>query len=233
MTRRYYVPELPPEGGLVSLSDTEAQHALRVMRAQANDALELFDGRGHQADATVTQVNRRECHCLAKPAEVVDREPATKLHLGIALPKPDRARELIERLTELGVQQVTPIVAQRTQRPPTDSLLKKLRRGVIESCKQCERNLLMTVSDPVQLEQFLDDNDLPAEKWIAHPTGDRLASQQDNASASVIAIVGPEGGWTEDEVSAATNADYQTIALGPRIFRIETAAAYLAARLID
>ncbi len=75
MTRRYFVPDLPILGGLVSLPEAEAQHASRVMRVQVGDDLVLFDGRGHEAIAHFVQVGRKECHCQADPAQVINREP--------------------------------------------------------------------------------------------------------------------------------------------------------------
>ena len=142
MTRRYFVPKLPAQGGPIDLPDAEAQHAVRVMRVQVGEELELFDGNGHQSRGVITQIKRNACQCEVSQVSFVSREPAVVVNLGIALPKPDRAKELIERLTELGVHRVTPLVAERSQRPPGDSLLEKLSRAVIEACKQSGRNIL-------------------------------------------------------------------------------------------
>ena len=236
MTRRYYLPDLPSHGGIVSLTDAEFQHAVRVMRVQVGEEIEIFDGQGCVATATITEITRRECHCKTAAKTPVDREGTRKLHLGIALPKPDRARELIERLVEIGVAQVTPVIAERTQRPPSPSLIEKLRRGVIEASKQCERNVLMTVADPVKFEGFISqcvDREEANDRWIVHPSGDPISQQVDRCGTQLVALVGPEGGWTDGEVATATERDFQTVGLGKRIFRIETAAAYVAARLID
>ncbi len=146
MTRRYYVPELPSSGGLVELPKPEAQHAIRVMRVLVGDAVILFDGLGREAAAVIESVGRNECVCAVENVRSIDRELGRSLHLAIALPKPDRAREMIERLTEIGVTKVTPLVAQHTQRSPTESLVEKLRRGVIEACKQCGRNQLLEIA---------------------------------------------------------------------------------------
>ena len=230
MTRRYYFPELPPAGGLVTLSDAEAQHATRVMRVQSGDTIELFDGKRNQALATIAEANKRVCHCEVEPPQFVDREPERIIHLGVALPKPDRARELIERLTELGVKTVTPIIAQRTQRAPSDSLLEKLRRGVIEACKQSGRNELLEIMD-IQASEKYFSSDHAGTRWIAHP-GDMPISNQTFADHSLVtAAVGPEGGWNDNEVQLATEHGFQRVDLGQRIYRIETAATVIAAFL--
>jgi 16S rRNA (uracil1498-N3)-methyltransferase len=228
MTRRYYVPDLSPSGGLVTLPDTEAQHATRVMRVQPGDAIELFDGKGNQAPAIVVDTGRKACHCEAESPQFVDREPERSLHLGVALPKPDRARELIERLTELGVKTVTPIVAQRTQRAPSESLLEKLRRGVIEACKQSGRNQLLEIMAVQTSEKYFSGDHVGA-RWIAHPSDAQICQQTFADQTVVTAAVGPEGGWNDDEVQLAHEHEFETVDLGQRIYRIETAATVIAA----
>lgn len=232
MTRRYFVPELA-HVGLISLPSDEAQHAIRVMRVQTGDAVTLFDGRGHQCEATVVAIGRNECQC--KPGEViaVDREPKCEIHLGVALPKPDRARELIERLTELGVASLTPITAARTQRGPSDSVLEKLRRGVVEACKQSGRNQLMRIDNPVSSADFFGRDSGASVCIMAHQSNSTTSLIDLRGYASVTAAVGPEGGWTEDEVTIAIDAGYQSVDLGKRIYRIETAAVAIASVLVS
>jgi 16S rRNA (uracil1498-N3)-methyltransferase len=229
MTRRYFVPDLPILGGLVSLPEAEAQHASRVMRVQVGDGLVLFDGRGNEAIAQFVEVGRKGCHCQAEATQAIDREPQREIHFAIALPKPDRSRELIERLTEMGVRSLTPLIAQRTQRPPTDSLLAKLQRGVIEACKQSGRNQLMDLRTPMRADAFFSACG-PGNKWIAHPAMDHL-SRDIAPSGTFHVAIGPEGGWTDDEVKVAVSHSFKPVDLGTRIYRIETAATTLAAIL--
>ena len=235
MTKRYYVPDLPQLGGTISLPPSEAQHAIRVMRIKVGEAIELFNGQGLQAEAMIEDVKRNACICQANAACSIDREPKRKVRLAIALPKPDRAKELIERLTELGVQSVTPIIAERTQRGPTDSTLEKLFKVIIEACKQSGRNQLMQLKPTMKSLTFFQSDEIE-NKVIAHPVPDGVAAltyrEAANDKAFSIAI-GPEGGWTDHEYQAAIDQGYSPINLGKRIYRIETAAVALAANLID
>lgn len=230
MTRRYFLPDLPPPGGSVALPEPEAKHAIRVMRVKMGDEVTLFDGKGSESHAIVDQLTRSECRCVAQPAAKVDREPSRAIHLGIALPKPDRARELIERLTELGVKTVTPLVAQRTQRPPSDSLLEKLRRGVIEACKQSERNELLQILPTEQAVTFFTFPQGPF-RLIAHRSPRSISLDAANTPNQVLAVIGPEGGWTDDEFRVACEQGFVPIDLGRRIYRIETAATVIASIL--
>lgn len=234
MTRRYYAPDLPPSGGLIVLGEDEARHAARVMRAQVGDEIVLFDGRGHQSEATIRSIDKRNCAVQADAPVLVNLEPTCLSHFGIAFPKPDRAKELIERLTELGVNRVTPLVCERTQRPPTDSLLIKLRRIVIESCKQCERNVLMTIDGAISMTEFIGEASGDV-RWIAHPDGCefRSAVQEALESSSASVLIGPEGGFTDNEVALSIESGFQKVGLGKRIYRVETAASVIAATLAN
>ena len=224
------MPDLPLSGGLVSLPEAEAQHASRVMRVQVGDDVILFDGQGNEAAASLVHVGRNDCQCRALAAQQINREPTRDIHLAVALPKPDRARELTERLTEMGVKSLTPLIAQRTQRPPTDSMLAKLRRGVVEACKQSGRNHLLDIRVPMRSDVFFESCE-QATRWIAHPAVDDVVREPDGLGCFAVAI-GPEGGWTPDEVQQATTNGFRAIDLGPRIYRVETAATVIASILV-
>lgn len=232
MTRRYFVPELPSRGGHIPLPDAEAQHAVRVMRIQVGESIELFDGRGHQSQAIVRQIGRNQCECEASPPLAINREPDILIDLGIALPKPDRAKELIERLTELGVHRVTPLLAERSQRPPSDSLLEKLERAVVEACKQSGRNQLLQIHPPQPADDFFAAGHLGT-KLFAHPMPDGRTMASLARQSHFTAAIGPEGGWSDHEVETALSTGFQPLHLGSRIYRIETAAVTIAATLVS
>ena len=232
MTRRYYCSNLPPHGGEIKLDDSESQHATRVMRVKTGESVTLFDGRGYEAEATISAVSRNECWCNACSPERIIREPATQLDLAISLPKPERCKELIERLTELGVRKVIPIVTRHTQRPPSPALLDKLNRVMIESCKQCGRNELMVIDPVTKIETFLaSDEAASCRRLIAH-TGQAEPLERQSSDLPLLVAIGPEGGWAEEEVVSAVEYGFQAITLGKLVFRIETAAVVAAARLI-
>jgi len=235
MTKRYFVPELPESGGLIDLPAAESQHAIRVMRIKVGEPVELFNGRGKQCDAVVTEIQRNQCSCQSAPPQVIDREPDRFIRMGIALPKPDRSKELIERLTELGVQHITPLIAERTQRAPTASTIDKLQRVIIEACKQSGRNQLLELGSITTAADYFmsESSDL---KLVAHPTTDGISpisfANHDQKQICAVAV-GPEGGWTESEYQLAVKGGFAPVNLGKRIYRIETAAVALAAIMIS
>ena len=245
MTRRYYVPELMTCGTVLSLPDEEAMHAVRVMRVSVGDPVELFDGLGHQASGEVSEVSKRHCVCRIDSPETVDREPTIKLTLAAAIPKPDRAKEMIERMTELGVDQIQPIVFERTQRGPTDSLIGKLERIVIESCKQSGRNRLMRILPMMTFGAWIREHHEKASVadptggasirgWVAMPGGKKMSiDRESSVPPDFVTVIGPEGGLTETELQDCLKGSMEAIDLGKRILRIETAACLVASRILD
>ena len=132
---------------------------------------------------------------------------------------------MIEKCTELGVASWTPILSERTVVHPGETKIEKLRRKVIEACKQCGRDDLMEVREPTLLSAFLSAK--PSEKrgWFLDPSGDpaRTRARPD------WVCVGPEGGWTETELAAATDVGWSPQSFPNHVLRIETACLAAAA----
>lgn len=253
MTRRYYTPQLLNQSPSVELPQEEAVHATRVMRVGVGDTIELFDGQGHQAAATVTHVRRRECLCHCETPQLVDRDPSTRLELVVAMPKPEPAKEMIERLTELGVAGIQPLIFERTQRPPTDSLFNRLQRIVIEACKQSGRNHLMSIAPVMPFAKWVsimdghedgngeitnlsEEHSAPL-RFVAMPGGQAMQDVvssvgADHGRAVLQCLIGPEGGLTEEELAACCHGGMTPIDLGKRILRIETSACLIASRFL-
>jgi 16S rRNA (uracil1498-N3)-methyltransferase len=148
----------------------------------------------------------------------------------VPLPKGDRQRWIVEKAVELGVSCLIPLHTERSV-ATGDKGGEKLDRYVIEASKQCERNRLMEIAQPMAWSDWLATAPTTARRWVADPTGCALPSIDREASAPTFAAVGPEGGFTDQELIAARDAGWDVVALGPRILRIETAAIALAAVL--
>ena len=161
------------------------------------------------------------------------------VELAAPLPKGDRAQFLIEKLTELGVTTFVPLACQHSVIQPREGKLDKLRRYVIEASKQCGRNVLMEVREQVALQSYCVQAPRPGQLSIlAHPDkGDCTVAlhkpapcgAQSNTPGGYRLVVGPEAGFTVEEVNLAKGAGWQTVGLGPRLLRIETAAIVLVA----
>lgn len=240
MNRRFF-SETPITGDSVTLADSEAHHLLHVLRATVGDQVTLFDGSGHEFAAEVSELGRREVGLRVVSKQVADRESPRNVTLAVALPKGDRQKTLVEKCVELGVATLIPLTTERGVAQPKMSALQKLRRGVIEASKQCGRNRLMEISratafsDLVQSDCDAKEN-ADALRVLAHPYDavplDELLGSTTHGQP-IHAAIGPEGGFSDDEIALAVQGGWQPIQLGARILRIETAAIAIAARLAN
>ena len=225
MADRFYVNcELRP--GPVVLQGAEAHHLATVCRLRPGDAVCLFNGDGRQYPAAVVEVGKRAVTLQVQGVEEPRREHGFRLEVAAPLPRGDRAQFLLEKLTELGATAFVSLQTARSVVHPRESKREKLRRYVIEASKQCGRNVLLQVHPLTAWVDFCRRDDLPARRLLAHPGGERGA--RGGESTDVVLAVGPEGGFTEEEVEQGRAAGWQVIDLGPRTLRVETAALALA-----
>jgi 16S rRNA (uracil1498-N3)-methyltransferase len=241
MSDRYFVDN-PIAADRVTLVGPEAHHLIHVMRATAGTRVTLFDGSGDEFSAAVEHVGRADVALSVLSREPVNRELPFDLTLGVALPKGDRQKWLVEKAVELGVTRIVPLRTERGVAQPVEQALARLRRAVIEASKQCGRNRLLQIDEPRSWPNFVADAAETPRRFVAHPGGDKDARQLADSvpllrrssagsrnDCDVSLAVGPEGGFTDEEVALATAAGWHTVGLGPRILRVETAALYLAA----
>jgi len=227
MAERFYL-NCPLTPGTVELDGAEAHHLATVCRLRPGDAVCLFNGDGHEYLAAITHVERRRVLLEVHAAETPNRERGFRLEVAAPLPRGDRAQFLVEKLTELGATCFVPLKTARSVVNPGEARRDKLQRYVIEASKQCGRNVLMEVQAPAEWQEYCRRETLPPRKVLAHPGA---AEGWTREATAVAAAVGPEGGFTEDEVEAARQAGWALAGLGPRILRIETAALALATLL--
>jgi 16S rRNA (uracil1498-N3)-methyltransferase len=234
MPDRYFVAE-PVTGDRARLSGEEAHHLAHVMRARPGHEVMLFDGSGAEWQARVTRIGRSEVDLDLLARREVDRELACELTLGVALPKGDRQRWLVEKAVELGVRRIVPLITMRGVAQLADKSLARLGRTVIEASKQCRRNRLMAIGPPANCaDYFTAVQPSGSMRALADPSGTQslamlLAETGGTPPAALSFAIGPEGGFTEEEVQAARTAGWPIVNLGSRILRVETAALYLAA----
>ena len=220
------------------LSGPEAHHLVHVMRGGPGTRVVLFDGTGWEYSAQVDEVRGSQATLTILGREQVDRELPIEIHLGVSLPKGDRQKWLVEKAVELGVARIVPLRTARSVAQPVQQALTRLRRAVIEASKQCGRNRLMEIGEPADWGDFVAAAPSAALRLLAHPVKQlTVASCQLRPSLTtdnwqpfpVYLAVGPEGGFTADEVALATAAGWQQVDLGRRTLRIETAATLLVA----
>jgi 16S rRNA (uracil1498-N3)-methyltransferase len=235
MADRFFAPG-PLVPGEFILEGPEAHHLATVRRIAPGDRVVLFCGDGFDYPAEVVATDRKRVLLNVLPPVAVNRELGFRLEIAAALPKGDRGDFLVEKLTELGVTRLIPLQTQRTVVLPKESRLEKLRHAVIEASKQCGRNVLMQIDPLTPWEVLVNSPIQPKVRVILHPSlgkTDALSlgdlSRDAIHSGGVQFAIGPEGGFTTEEVEWCHVTGWAALSLGPRILRVETAASAVAA----
>jgi len=244
---RFFSEALIAGQSRIELDRDEAHHLSKVLRCALGDEVLLFDGSGLEYRSRVSQVSKSQVTLDVLDWQLVDRELPFQLMLGVALPRGDRQRWLVEKAVELGVTHLVPLETQRGVVQPTNEACQKLRRTVIEASKQCGRNKLMQVGPPAPIADFLEAKCADSEsvarsaiRYLATPEGDTWPStgwnqerhkQLPSEKHSVMVAIGPEGGFTLDEIAWARKHSWELVSLGVRILRVETAAVAICAAI--
>jgi len=224
---------IPPDGAFVVLDPREAKHAAGARRLNEGDAVRLFDGAGAVAEAVIEAPgDRRRPPRLRIVSREVVPAPAPRRHLATALPKGDRLATLLNMATQLGLSSLTPLDTTRSVVDAKKTSADRWRRIMIEACKQSRRPHLPAINTPETLESLIAHaNQRGSHIIVANPGGERLAEVLAGADADeILLVVGPEGGFTPDEIALLQRDGARLADLGSGTLRIETACiAMLAA----
>ncbi len=229
---RFYTGPQKLEPGLVVLSETESRHAASSRRLAVGDEVVLFDGRGSEARGQIESIDRRAVRIEIATVDRRDADARVGLTLAVAFPKGPRQDVLVEKCTELGVASIWPMRCQRSIAEPSAHRLGKLRRTVIEACKQSQRAWLCELREPVSFAEVIGAVGQFEAAVIADGSADGSDVGGPTSHKSVLVLVGPEGGFTAEELRAARDAGFGAFRLGRTILRTETAAIAAAVRLL-
>lgn len=212
-------------GDEITLGEFATQHLGRALRMKPGYQIILFNGQGGEYSAELTQVSKKQvCARITDFSDAVVESPL-KIHLGQCLSRGERMDYAVQKATELGVSQLTPIFSERCEvKLNAERQSKRVQHWQQVAVSASEQSLRCQVPDihtPKALQSWLNDadNDL---KLVLDPRAPHaLGSFQQPASVSLL--IGPEGGLSDDEVELAKQAGFLPIALGPRVLRTETA----------
>jgi len=225
-TPRIYTPQPLAAGITLALDEQAAHHVARVLRMPCGAPLLLFNGDGAQYSATIASVDKKSVQVTIDAAESLDRESPLAIHLGIAISKGERMDWVIQKATELGVEKITPLVTERVEvRLSGEREEKKLAHWqsvAIAACEQCQRNRIPAIASPLPLSGWLDTVQAEAKFVLHHRSAIALETAAEKPK-SVALLIGPEGGLSDVEISAAQKKLFAPLRLGPRVLRTETA----------
>ena len=229
MRHRIFIEKIEP---VITVEGDEFHHSIRVVRVREGEEVEVFDRAGKMAKAVVESIARDRA-VLRVGDEIASRESAVAIDLAMAIIQLDKFELVLQKATELGVRSIIPLVTERVDLRPErySGKADRWQKIIFEAVKQSGRSIAPIIEPPSKFEDILKRE------------GTKILFDADAAPSTarprdrVTVMIGPEGGWSDDELEAARAAGCEFARLGLRRLRAETAAiaavAILTARLGD
>lgn len=226
MATRIFEPQELATEGEVSLGERNQQHLVRVLRMTPGDAFVIFNGDGAEYGAQLVSTGKREAVARIGARREPSVESPLATHLGQVLSKGDRMEYAIQKAVELGVTTITLLTSTRCEirldNDRQDKKLQHLQNVAIHAAEQSGRVRVPELRGPMPVADWVAEVDAEL-KLVLHP-GAGTSTLPANCSTAAL-LVGPEGGLTEDEISAAIRRGFSAVTFGPRVLRTETAPA--------
>ena len=219
----------------VLIDGEEFAHLIRVLRKKVGDEIRVVDGLGTAYDVTLTELDKKTAHGTISSRIEHHNEPSVSITLAVGILKnPSRFDFLVEKATELGVKEIIPMTTERTisSHAKTD----RWQKLALAAMKQCGRGYLPQVRTLISLEELLKKRSLEKCKLIAHEASSVPVQTCQNRflqEKSGIVLIGPEGGFSDEEVQLCVSAGFADVSLGARRLRTETAAITALSLLIQ
>ncbi|MFY9556025.1 MAG: 16S rRNA (uracil(1498)-N(3))-methyltransferase [Blastocatellia bacterium] len=235
--RRFYAPPDKIEGSIVNLSSDETHHLMHVLRMTPGDDAFVFDGCGKEYRCSFRGFKDNLAQLEVKDLLNDVIESPLEITLAQGLAKGEKFEFIVQKATELGVRRIVPLATRYAEvKPTSDQIPKKLdrwRRISLEAMKQSGRRTLVEILAPRTVREFLsEDTHTPASRthrvWLLFNPRDGLSVDAAlgavSKSCPIAALIGPEGGWSDEELTLLSEAGCKSVSLGPRVLRTETAA---------
>lgn len=208
----------------IELEAAPSQHLSRALRKSTGDQLVLFNGDGGEYDAIIHQVEKKSVVVELLEQRNTTVESPLQIHLGIGVSRGERMDWVVQKATELGVASLAPLLTERSEvKLGGERAAKKVRHWqhiAISACEQCGRNRVPVVQPLTDLSAWLNTVEADC-KLVLHHRAQEIATTA--RPPSVALLIGPEGGLSDGEIRCAEEAGFQSLALGPRVLRTETA----------
>lgn len=224
-TPRFHEPQPLAGQHEISLSDSTAQHAIRVLRLRVGDPLILFNGDGYDYHARISAAGKRDASVTLLEREERLSESSLSIELGQALSRGERMDYAVQKATEMGCSRIAPLFTERCEvrlnHERQDKRQRHWQQIAISACEQSQRSRIPEIDNPQPLAHWLEHVRADLKLVLHHHSAQPLGNL--TAPGSVALLIGPEGGLTEEEVAQATAQGFIPVCFGPRVLRTETA----------
>jgi 16S rRNA (uracil1498-N3)-methyltransferase len=222
---RFFMPGPLAAHSETPLSEEVTHHLVRVLRSEVGTRFELFNGEGGAYTAELIEAGKKVARARLLTFHPENAESPLRTHLGQVMSKGDRMDYAIQKATELGVSEITPLTSERCElrlrgEERADKKLEHWRRVAISACEQCGRTILPVIHEPMALADWAASAPAELKLVLAPAVSGALPRER---VASVALLVGPEGGLSEAEIASVQTQGFRPWQLGPRVFRTETA----------
>ncbi len=226
-SNRFFINEEQIKFPFILLSGTENHHLSKVARKKPGDKVWLFDKKGKSYLAKIEDIGISHTRLfILKIKEIT--EPRVRILLAQALIKSKAMDLIIQKSTELGITKIIPVLSARTVvkiENKVDIKLSRWKKIALAAAKQCGRSDLPSIRPPLDLSELLEENKASINIFLNEKGGTLLKDViKKGIPESVLVLVGPEGGWTDEEEKNMIQHDYEPVDLGLNILRTETAA---------
>jgi len=226
----FFTPDIQAEQKQYQLSEEESKHAVRVLRMNVGDKVQLIDGRGgwYEAEISDAHPKRTQLAILSYTADF--QKPTYHLHIAVAPTKNiDRIEWFLEKATEIGIQEITPIISEHSERKEVK--IDRLNKVVISAMKQSLKAYMPQINEAVSMDAFVQkvSNEEGLLKAIAHCEEDqdkKYLNKEFEIGSKYLILIGPEGDFSSREIETALSAGFIPVSLGEARLRTETAALY-------
>ena len=239
--RFFALPEVI-DNGTIRLTAEESHHLARVLRLREGERVSAFDGLGNEWECEIAAIHKSECRLsILNKLETVVESPL-RLTLAQALVKGEKFDLVVQKATELGVSRILPVITEhceiRISEERSEQRLQRWQRISLGAIKQSGRRRLVEINQPVRFQQFCRGLQGEPALIFSEKAGSEKAGPEKSGlekagrglpplavqDSGLTVVIGPEGGWSDDEIELATSSGLIPVHLGPRILRTETAA---------
>ncbi|WP_020395226.1 16S rRNA (uracil(1498)-N(3))-methyltransferase [Thiolinea disciformis] len=225
---RFYIADSLDVGNTLLLPDTVFRHAIQVLRLNLNELLILFNGQGGEYQARITELSKRQASVIIEEYIPTNPESTLKLSLVQALIKPDKMDFALQKAVELGITTFQPLITRRSVvQVGKEKIARKLEHWqaiALGACEQSGRTSIPMILEPISLETYLAQTTGAARIILAPELEQTLADLPLHKPQALDVVIGPEGGFTSEEVKACLDRGVHGVTIGPRILRAETAS---------
>jgi 16S rRNA (uracil1498-N3)-methyltransferase len=220
----FYSPELLPNSKEITLSDEEGRHALRVLRMQVGDKIQLLDGNGGLYVGEIISTQGKRCLIQLTDYQNFKSNRAFQVHIAIAPTKnTDRIEWFVEKAIEIGIDKITFLLTNHSERKVLK--MERIQKIAISAMKQSGNFYLPELVELTKLPAFLQAQSKEnSQKFMAYvPANPAQTLFSEKQEGDICVLIGPEGGFSSQEVELAEKADFKAVSLGKTRLRTETA----------